>query len=86
MEVFPLRIKAEERLAESKEEDERKPHTEGRMREEEKKFNHKFQREPPNVATQGDLTRSGLAGGHTLQLVIMGTPKVEPISILAKVG
>ena len=81
-----MRNKAEERLAEPKDEDERKTRAKGSVREEEKKFNHKSQREPPNVAVQGDLKRRGLAGGHTLQLVVMGTPKAGSISILVRVG
>ena len=50
MEVFPSSRKAEEKLTESREEDERKTRAEGRMRVEEKEINHKLQRESPNVA------------------------------------
>ena len=52
-EVFPLRRKAEERLVESREEEDRKTRAGGRVREEEKESNHNSQREPPNMASQG---------------------------------
>ena len=81
-EVFPSSRKVEEKLTESKEEDERKTRAEGRAREEEKEINHKLQREPPNVALQRDLTGRGLAGGHTMQPAVLETPKVGPNSIV----
>ena len=52
------------------------------MRKEEKEINHKLQRELPNVALQRGLTGRGLAGGHTMQPAVLGTPKVGPNSIV----
>ena len=56
------------------------------MREEEKESSHNFLREPPNVASQGVLAGRGMAGGHALQLVVMGTPKVGPNYTFVRVG
>ena len=52
----------------------------------EEEINHKLQREPPNVTLQGGLMGHRLAGSHTMQPVVLGTPKVGPNSIFVRIG